>query len=118
MALVQPDLFGEWEARQERDRAAALPATCPCCGTEEPNSYLLLINHGIEEDGTVYGAPRGEHPIFEDRCAAQDLTRNHIWYAVTHGLDELARDVARGRELGLDTDAIIAEARTELGGGS
>lgn len=115
MSLVQPDLFGEWDARQARDRIAAQPATCPCCGTTEPNVHLLYQNHGVEDDGIVHGYPQGEHPIYRDRCVAQDLVSNHITFAVRRSDDDnLARSVARGRELGLDTDAIIAQARDEM----
>jgi hypothetical protein len=184
-ALVQPDLFGDYDARQERDRIRAeldqaridiqileanlgqerelralereqhsvdtrtlfnaqhtelllaaavaerdalaaerdalaaklnnLPATCPRCGETEPNAFLLMQNHGAEPgEDTIHGAARGEHLTYGDRCTAQDLTRNHIWGAVTRGDDEdLARSVDRGRELGLDTDAIIAQARQD-----
>lgn len=117
MSTVQPDLFGEYDAQQERDRIADLPATCPRCGTTEPNGLLLSINHGIEPgEDTICGWRRGEHPIFGNRCTAQNLVRNHIWYAVVHGLpDSLARAVDRGRTLGLDTDAIIAQAQDEAG---
>jgi hypothetical protein len=115
---VQPDLFGEHDAQQERDRLSRQPATCPRCDTTEPNGFLLEMNHGIDEPGkdTICGWPRGEHLVYGDRCVAQDLTRNHIWGAVVRGDDDdLARSVARGRELGLDTDAIITQARQDGG---
>ncbi|MEU5156784.1 hypothetical protein [Glycomyces sp. NPDC021274] len=113
--MVQPDLFGEYDAQQERERLESQPATCPRCGTTEPNGYLLYLNHGAEPgEDTIHGAARGEHLVYGDRCTAQDLTRNHIWGAVVRGDDDdLARSVARGRQLGLDTDAIIAQARDE-----
>jgi hypothetical protein len=116
MRTVQPDLFGEYDAQQERDRISRQPATCPRCGTTEPNGLLLTMNHGMEPgEDTICGWARGEHLTYGDRCIAQDLTANHIHYDVVHGLDDsLARSVARGRELGLDTDAIIAQARTDL----
>lgn len=116
-APVQPDLFGEHDAQQERDRLSRQPATCPRCGTTEPNGLLLSINHGIEPgEDTICGWPRGEHPIFGDHCTSQHLASNHIHYAVTHGTDDdLARAVDRGRTLGLDTDAIITQARQDGG---
>lgn len=115
-APVQPDLFGEYDAQQERERRSRQPATCPRCGTTEPNALLLSMNHGMEPgEDTICGWPRGEHPIYGDCCTAQHRTSNHIHYAVTHGGDDdLARAVARGRELGLDTDAIIAQARLDM----
>ncbi|GAB3224216.1 hypothetical protein GCM10027447_12610 [Glycomyces halotolerans] len=116
-APVQPDLFGEYDAQQERDRLADQPATCPRCGTTEPNGHLLELNHGMEPgEDTVHGAARGEHSIFGDYCTAQYLTSNHIHYDAIHGTDDdLARAVARGRALGLDTDAIVAQARQDRG---
>ncbi|GAB3656585.1 hypothetical protein [Glycomyces tarimensis] len=112
---VQPDLFGEYDAQQEHDRLSAQPATCPRCGTTEPNGHLLEMNHGaVPGEDTIHGAARGEHLIFGDYCTAQYLVSNHIHFDVVHGNDtELARDVARGRQLGLDTDAIIAQARQD-----
>lgn len=114
-APVQPDLFGEYDAQQERERLAHQPATCPRCGTTEPNEYLLSTNHGMEVgEDSISGWPRGEHPNYGNRCIAQDLVANHIHFDVVRGADDsLARSVARGRELGLDTDAIIAQARDE-----
>lgn len=116
-APVQPDLFGEYDAQQERERLESQAATCPRCGETEPNDYLLEINHGIDPGAdTVSGWPRGEHPNYGDRCVAQDLVTNHIHYDVKHGNDdELSRSVARGRQLGLDTDAITAQARQDGG---
>lgn len=112
---VQPDLFGEYDAQQERDRLSQQPATCPRCGESEPNGHLLLQNHGAEPgEDTIYGAARGEHLVYGDYCTAQYLVSNHIFGAVRRGdHDDLARSVARGRELGLDTDAIIAQARQD-----
>lgn len=114
-APVQPDLFGEYDAQQERARLAEQPATCPRCGTTEPNGLLLETNHGIEPgEDTICGWPRGEHPTLGDQCLLQHIKSNHIHYNALRGNDdELARDVARGRELGLDTDAIIAQARQD-----
>ena len=115
-APVQPDLFGEHDAQQERERRSRQPATCPRCGTTEPNGHLLSMNHGIDEPGedTISGWQRGEHLVYGDYCTAQFLVSNHIWGAVVRGDDDdLARSVHRGRELGLDTDAIIAQARQD-----
>lgn len=115
MSIVQPDLFGEYDAQQERERLSSQPVTCPRCGTTEPNGLLLDMNHGMEPGkDSICGWPRGKHPIYGDRCISQDLVSNHISYAVTHGRgDDLARAVDRGRALGLDTDAIVAQAREE-----
>ena len=45
-------------------------------------------------------------------CVAQSLVSNHIHYDLTRGLDP-ARDIARGRTLGLDVEKIIAESLGE-----
>lgn len=113
--LVQPDLFGEYNAQQERDRLAQQPATCPRCGTTEPNGHLLYQNHGAKPgEDTIHGAARGEHLTYRDYCTAQFLAANNIHFDVVHNLDDnLARSVARGRTLGLDTDAIITQARRD-----
>jgi hypothetical protein len=116
MSIIQPDLYGEYEAEQERDRLAEQPAVCPRCGTTEPNGHLLDLNHGAEPGkDTVHGAARGEHLIYGDYCEAQFLVANHIHYEVMHGLDkDLVRSVDEGHALGLDIDAIIAQARAEV----
>lgn len=102
-----------------RDREAARvdaikddkPHTCPYCGTAEPNGPLLSTGHGVDwRDGLISGFPFKQHPIFGDKCMAQWLVTNHIYYAVNHDSPSLGRDVAHGRELGLDVDQIIAEA--------
>lgn len=99
MTAVQPDLFGHLEATEQATAAMRQPATCPTCGTTERNGFLLGINHGPPR------FPSG-------RCAAQHLTANHIWNATRRGYEaQLARDRARGVELGLDVDAIEADAR-------
>lgn len=112
MTAVQPDLFGEHDAREERARLWQQPHTCPACGQHEPNGFLLRNNHGIDPgEEAVGGYPAGQHPIYRGQCVAQSLVTNHITYSVKTGNDEqLERDVARGRELGLDVDAIIAAA--------
>lgn len=93
----------------ERDRQ---PHTCPCCGKTEPNRFLLGNNHGIDRDGMLCGYPVGEHPIYGAMCVAQGLVRNHILCAVTRDDGELLEERSRrGRELGLDVDAIVAEGR-------
>ena len=112
---VQPDLFGEYDKAQEEAERMLQPATCPACGQVEPTAYLLRNNHGADpfEPG-ICGFPAGEHPIYGDRCVAQDLVMSHIFYAARNNQDAmLARDMERGRELGLDVDAIAAAARQE-----
>lgn len=100
MTAVQPDLFGHLEATEHATAALRQPATCHTCGTTERNGFLLGINHGT--------------PTFPGgRCVAQHLTANHIWNSARHGdPDQLARDRARGIELGLDVDQIEADGRT------
>lgn len=113
---TQPDLFGEADAAEERARRWRQPATCPRCGQEEPNGFLLRQNHGIEPGtDTICGFKRGEHPNYGELCTAQYLVTNHIVSDVRRGDDEaLIRDAARGRQLGLDVDGIvIAEARNQ-----
>ena len=89
------------------------PHTCPCCGTTEPNAYLLSINHGFDLlRGTIYGFPVGQHPIYGKRCTKQTLIDSHIRYATVRGLSDLLEECAStGRRIGLDVDAIIADAR-------
>ena len=93
---VQPDLFGEYDAEQARREADMQPHTCPACGTVEPNRFLLDNNHwpSMLRDGM---------------CTAQQLTRNHIWHAAVHDPNRLPEYLARGRALGLDVVAILAE---------
>ena len=112
MSAVQPDLFGEHDAREAEAQRWREPATCPACGTREPNGFLLNNNHGIQPgEQAVGGYPAGQHPIYDGMCVSQILRRNHIIHAVRTGDDEaLERAAERGRERGLDVDAIIAEA--------
>ena len=117
MTEVQLDLFGEVET-QEAARAAAQrlhdqPATCPCCGTTEPNAWLLRNNHGVDvETGGIGGFPSREHHIYGALCLAQSLVTSHLTYAAREGQDErLAAETTHARELGLDVEAIIAHAR-------
>lgn len=112
----QLDLFGKVEsARAKRDAYEEWfrsPPPCPSCGTVEPNGHQLHTNHGYDETGTICGWPPLKHPIYEDRCVAQHLKRNHIFYGVKNGLD-ITRDVQRARQLGMDVEAIVAEAEAE-----
>lgn len=115
MTIIQPDLFGEYDSQRERARLSDQPATCPRCGTTEPNRHLLSMNHGAEPgEDTIHGSAPGEHLVYGNYCTAQFLVVNHIRFDVVHGReDNLARSVDRGRTLGLDTDAIITQARDE-----
>lgn len=105
MSAVQPDLFGDLDREEEARRRAAeqrerdrQPATCPACGATEPLG-LLRRNHTP--------MPGGE-------CIARYLVGNHIRYAARHDEPEyLAQRMERGRQLGLDVDAILAEVRQE-----
>ena len=112
---VQPDLFGDYDRAQEEADRWRQPATCPACGTTEPNGYLLSQNHGAQPGQPgICGFPPGGHPIYGAGCLAQHLVRNHITYAVRQGeADMLAERMERGRALGLDVDAIAAAARHE-----
>lgn len=117
MSHIQPDLFGEFDRAQEQAEHDRQPATCPACGTIEPNAYLLRNNHGYDaarSEGPG-GFPHGHHPIYRDECTAQRLVTNHIIYGTRKAIvDQLARDKQRGRELGLDVEAIEAKARQEM----
>lgn len=124
---VQPDLFGDLDREEEqaqhaqaqaaeRTRLFQQPATCPSCGTHEPSGYLLRNNHGVEP-GTegVCGFPPGRHPIFGAMCTAQHLVTNHITYCARREDPEaLAERQQRGRELGLDVEAITRRARADV----
>jgi hypothetical protein len=112
----QPSLFEDIDRERRENNPYHRPATCPACGTREPNGYLLSNNHGIEPDGHggVGNFPVGEHPIYGAMCTAQYLVSNHITYAAKHGeAERLARRQQRGRELGLDVEAITARALKE-----
>lgn len=119
MSAVQPDLFGDYDREEaekiraakeadRRHRAWQAPQTCPSCGTEEPSGYLLRNNHGYDpEHFRICGYPQGEHPNYGNKCIAQDLVTNHITYDARKGhTDALERSMTRGRELGLDVEAI------------
>lgn len=115
MTAIQPDLFGEHDARQARVELRRQPVTCPSCGRGERNAILFENSHGyrVLDDGSlggIGGFPIKDHPIYGALCLAQVLVRNHIHYDVRTGDPRLVRDMARGRELGLDVDAIVAEA--------
>lgn len=112
---TQYDLFGEVEAtevqREHWQMVMSRSWTCTRCGQTERNGLLFRQNHGMEPgEETICGWKRGEHPVFGDMCTAQYYKRNHIIYAVQNNTDALERDMTRGRELGLDVDAIVAEA--------
>ena len=109
---TQLDIFTDYDAQARRNELWQQPHTCPCCGTQEPNGFVLRNNHGIDPgEDAICGFPIGEHPNFGDLCVAQWLTRNHIAWAVEHD-DDIERYVERGRQLGLDVDAILAELAT------
>ncbi|MGC1209573.1 MAG: hypothetical protein WA880_16630 [Ornithinimicrobium sp.] len=112
---VQPDLFGEYDQAQEQEARLRQPATCPSCGTEEPNGWLLTNNHGYDIDTEgISGFPAGQHPIYGAMCVAQSLVSSHIVYAVRNGdTEQLAERKERGRELGLDVEQITREAETD-----
>ena len=97
MSEVQPDLFGEYDAERARIEAEHLPQACPHCGTVEPNAFLLQNNH----------FPNPRYGV--QMCIAQTLTVSHIAYAARNGLEQLPGYLERGRELGLDVDAILAQ---------
>lgn len=102
------------KARHAADQAAwDNPATCPSCGREEPSGFLLSLNHGYNPVTLrIAHFPQFEHPIYGRHCTAQVLTINHITYAVLHDSPEdLQRYVDRGRQVGLDVEEIVAEAR-------
>lgn len=113
---IQPDLFGDYDHAQQEAERWRQPATCPACGTEERSGYMLRQNHGAEPGQSgICGFPPGGHPVYAAMCTAQYLVTNHITYATRKdNTEQLARDKARGRELGLDVDAIDAAAREEL----
>ena len=112
---IQPDLFGDYDRAQEQAQRWRQPATCPACGTQEPSGYLLRQNHGADPDQPgICGFPPGEHPNYAAMCVAQYLVRNHIIHATRTGnAEQLTRDKTRGRQLGLDVDAIEATAHEE-----
>jgi hypothetical protein len=103
---IQPDLFGDYDRAQEQAQRWRQPATC---------GYLLRQNHGADPDQPgICGFPPGEHPNYAAMCVAQYLVRNHIIHATRTGnAEQLTRDKTRGRQLGLDVDAIEATAREE-----
>ena len=118
MSHIQPDLFGDYDAAQERASLWSQPATCPACRTAEPSGYLIRNNHGYDpETLLISGWPRGEHPNYGAKCTAQFLVTNHITYAARHidsdGRGPLDRALSRGRELGLEVDSILSQARLD-----
>ena len=113
MSEIQPDLFGDYDRSEQLAALRNQPVECPSCGIVAPNAIRLENSHGyrVTPEGIegIGGFPIGEHPIYGEMCVAQALKRNHIIYGVRNG-EDVTRDVASGRELGLDVDAIIAEA--------
>ena len=92
---------------------------CPFCHLTAANEFLLTINHGPES----FRAQR------DGTCMAQWLTSNHIRVFAAKVADrkrkrsaaedqslreQLAERVARGRELGLDVDALLVVDREPL----
>lgn len=108
-----PETIAKRDAAAEREARWNAPATCPACGTTEPRGWLLRNNHGLDpDDPRIGGFPAGEHPIYGAMCTAQYLVKNHItYYARRDEPTALAERMERGRGLGLDVDAIVAEAR-------
>lgn len=107
----------EAERRRREHEEFMKPKTCPACGTEVRNGHALHNGHGIDwPELTIGGWPIAEHPNYQGMCEAQWLVRNHIRYGVTTDPKSLDERVARGKELGLDTDQIIADARATLQG--
>lgn len=110
-----PEVIEARQAAADRKAMWSQPVACPSCGTVEPSGYQLQSNHGYspEDLGLIYGFPAGQHPAYGRLCIAQYLVRNHIRYGVRHPEEDRAwfdARCARGRELGLDVDAIVAEA--------
>lgn len=67
--------------------------TCPYCGHEEPNDFLLTINHAPDSD---LAAPAGI-------CIAMELTRFHVMRDVQRVLDGRA-EAPTAVLLGLTTE--------------
>lgn len=124
--LPQPGLFDDpreveeharqkAEAAREAERAAEMewntsPQACPICGHQEPSGWLVRNNHGVGPEG--WGAwPDGEHPIYGHQCLAQNLVTGHLRRTAGTDSPHLDEYKARGRELGLDVDQIIADAQ-------
>ena len=61
--------------------------TCPYCGFEEPNDFLLRNNHAHD---SAFATREGI-------CVAMDLTRNHVFYDVQQVLN--ARTAVAAAEL-------------------
>lgn len=113
-----PEVIEQRQAAADRKAVWSQPVTCPSCGTVEPTGYQLQSNHGYSPENLdlIYGFPAGQHPAFGRLCTAQYLVSNHIRYGVRHPEEDRAwfdARCARGRELGLDVDAIITATREE-----
>lgn len=118
---IQPDLFGEHDAAQERSELWKQPCTCPRCGEHCTNRWILRNNHAIDPDtDTIGGYPRGQHPIYGAMCLAQSLAEAHLIADLRYGNPAIAqprpRNIKRARQLGLDVDTIIATAIAALEG--
>ena len=98
-AYDQPDLFGEYDAHQERRRLWNEPMDCPACGAHLPNG-VLKANHGLPDR-------------YHDRCRSQRIRRNNLRWAALHKPEELPRYIERAQAARLDPDAILRELAAE-----
>lgn len=102
--VIDPDIRKrEWMTRSWR---------CPFCGEVSPNGHHMENNHGIDENGRLFGYPIGQHPIYPaDQCSAQHLLTNQIRAAVKYhdrcGDEHLQGCMRRGKQLGLDVAEIV-----------
>jgi hypothetical protein len=111
--LEQPDLFGEWDAQQEREaeqqrlrEQEMQPQSCPYCGREEPSGWLLNVNHNV-------GWETGKANAGWDKCLAQMLRSNHLIAAVRQGRDRTPY-IERVIEVKVDPEPVIKQAEAEL----
>lgn len=89
------------------ERWETSPQSCPICGHQESSGWLVRINHGVGADGW----PDGVHPIYGSQCLAQNLVTGHLRRTAGTDDPQISEYMARGRALGLDVDAIMAEAQ-------
>ena len=92
---VQPDLFGDFDAAEERAAIrqawTSSPQVCPLCGNTEPTGFLLNNNHMLN-----WGPFLEDQTLHTTECTAMYLTRNHVAFAAKAGAaDQLARDLPR-----------------------